>query len=133
MEEVLQRWPVDFLLYANNYEQIDDEHPILERIANTEQALDVFRQGAAMAKGTTSATGLVHSYFANIFGPPQYKTTHEELAKKTFEAASNSGVYIGQLRTRLGVPGYETIGPQEAAKSLFDLISSPSFRRSQSL
>jgi hypothetical protein len=124
LEEVLRGWPVDLMLYANNYEQVDDDHPILERIDNIEQALDVFRQGAAMAKGTTSATGLVHSYFANIFGPPQYKEMHEQLAKRTFAAAGESGVVIGQLRTRLGVPGYETTGPQEAAKALLRLVSS---------
>lgn len=124
LEEVLRGWPVDLMLYANNYEQVDDDHPILDRIDNVEQALDVFRQGAAMAKGTTSATGLVHSYFANIFGPPQYKAMHEQLAKRTFAAAGQSGVVIGQLRTRLGVPGCETSGPQEAAKALLQLISS---------
>jgi hypothetical protein len=77
-----------------------------------------------MAKGTTSAKGLVHSYFANIFGPPQYRILHEDLARKTFSAAFDSDVYVGQLRTRLGVPGFETRGPQEAAEALFNLISS---------
>ncbi len=35
--------------------------------------LDIFREGAVMSKGTTTSSGLVHSYFANIFGPPEYK------------------------------------------------------------
>lgn len=48
-----------------------------------------------MAKGTTTSSGLVHSYFANIFGPPQYKELHEELASKTFEAAFHAGVKVG--------------------------------------
>jgi len=83
----------------------------------------VFREGTAMAKGTTTATGLVHSYFANIFGPPQYRDAHEQLAEQTFKAAFKYGLYIGQLRTRLGIKGYEEDGPREAAKALFALIA----------
>jgi len=47
---------------------------------------------------------------------------HEPLAKKTFDAALKSGAWVGQLRTRLGVPGYETKGPEEAAKALLNLV-----------
>jgi hypothetical protein len=123
LEDVLQGYPVDFLLYANNYEQVDDDHPILDRLDSAEQALRVFRDGAAMAKGTTTATGLGHSYFANIFGPPQYRELHEPLAQATFAAAFAGSVFVGQLRTRLGIPGYEASGPREAARVLLDLIS----------
>jgi hypothetical protein len=72
---------------------------------------------------TLSSTGLVHSYFANIFGPPQYRGLHEELAVRTFHAAYASGVFIGQIRTRLGVPGFEQDGPREVAQALLELIS----------
>ncbi len=123
LAEVLHGYRVDYLLYANNYEQIDSEHPILEKFESAERALAVFAEGAAMAKGTTSATGLVHSYFANIFGPPQYRELHGRLAHEAFETAFKSGVFVGQLRTRLGVKGYETDGPQAAAKALFEMIS----------
>jgi hypothetical protein len=123
LKEILRGYPVDFLLYANNYEEVDEDHPALERIVDPEYAMGVFRQGAALAKGTTTSTGLVHSYFANIFGPPQYRELHEELATKVFQAAFGRGVYVGQLRTRLGIPGYETAGPQEAAKALLAVIS----------
>jgi hypothetical protein len=75
-----------------------------------------------MAKGTTTATGLGHSYFANIFGPPQYRDRHEALARKTFEAAYRTGTFVGQLRTRLAVPGYEMDGPREAAAALLQKI-----------
>ena len=44
------------------------------------EALKVFRDGTSMSKGTTTSTGLVHTYFANIFGPPQYRELHEQLA-----------------------------------------------------
>ena len=123
LDEVLHGYPVEILLYANNYEEVDAEHPIIERLETADHALRVFHEGAAMAKGTTTSTGLVHSYFANIFGPPQYKERHEKLAARTFEAAFKTGVYIAQMRTRLGIPGYEAKGPEEAAQALFALIS----------
>jgi hypothetical protein len=122
MENVLHGYQVDYLLYANNYEQADDEHPIIQRFNSVEEALAVFREGAAMSKGTTTATGLVHSYFANIFGPPLYKDLHDPLAAKIFQAAFDSGAFVGQMRTRLGIAGYESSGPQEAAKAMFKLI-----------
>ncbi|OGQ97383.1 MAG: hypothetical protein A2521_08420 [Deltaproteobacteria bacterium RIFOXYD12_FULL_57_12] len=123
IEEVLHGYAIDFLFYANNYEEVDGEHPIVEQFDNAEQALQVFREGAVMAKGTTTSTGLVHSYFANIFGPPQYKELHEALAEKTFHAAFTTGTRIGQLRTRLGIPGYEASGPEAAAQALIALIA----------
>lgn len=123
MEEVLHGYPVDILLYANNYEEVDEAHPLIEQFTNPEQALQVFREGAAMAKGTTTAKGLVHTYFANIFGPPQYRAIHEKLAQETFAAAFRAGVFVGQIRTRLGIPGYETKGPEEVARELFRLIA----------
>ena len=76
-----------------------------------------------MAKGTTTSTGLVHSYFANIFGPPQYRQLHEELAEPVFKAAFDSDVYVGQIRTRLGLEGCESDGPRAAARALLELIS----------
>ena len=123
LHEILRGYPVDFLLYANNYEQVDASHPVLERFDSAEQALNVFRDGAAMAKGTTTATGLVHSYFANIFGPPQYREPHDELAGQVFRTAFEKGLFVGQLRTRLGIPGFESKGPQQAAQALLDVIS----------
>lgn len=122
IEEVLKGHAIDLLLYANNYEEVDEEHPLVGLFADAEQALQVFREGAVMAKGTTTSTGLVHSYFANIFGPPQYRELHGELAEKTFAAAIKTGTRIGQLRTRLGIPGAESSGPEAAAKALIDLI-----------
>lgn len=123
MEEVLHGYPVDILLYANNYEEVDELHPLIEHFTCPEQALRVFREGAAMAKGTTTAKGLVHSYFANIFGPPQYQAIHDELAQKAFDVAFRGGIYVGQIRTRLGIPGYEAKGPEEVARELFRLIA----------
>ena len=75
-----------------------------------------------MSKGTTTSTGLVRNYFANIFGPAQRVEQHDEIATKTFAAAFDAGVFVGQLRTRLGVPGRESSGPREAAEALLAVI-----------
>ncbi|BER91921.1 phosphoenolpyruvate carboxykinase [Atrimonas thermophila] len=120
---VIKGWEVDFVLYANNYEEVDEEHPIIERFSNTQEALRVFAEGAVMSKGTTTATGIVHSYFANIFGPPQYRELHDELAQKYFEAFFKRGIFVGQMRTRLGIPGWERKGPEEVAKELIRILS----------
>ena len=74
-----------------------------------------------MSKGTTTSTGLVHSYFANIFGPRNIKNytkrLHIAILRRFFK-----GIWVGQLRTRLGIPGWETKGPEAAAKELFKMI-----------
>jgi hypothetical protein len=123
LSEVLRGYKVDFLLYANNFEQIDAEHPILEKFDAPQKALSIFREGAAMAKGTTTSTGLVHSYFANVFGPAQYKQEYDKLAGDIFDRAFKNSIFVGQFRTRLGVDGFETQGPREAAESLLEAIS----------
>lgn len=123
LEEVLHGYPIDILLYANNYEEVDEDHPIIARIPTAERALEIFRDAAAIAKGTTTSTGLVHTYFANSFGAPQYRELHEKIAQRTLDAAYEAGVFVGQLRTRLGVDGHEASGPKEAAMALFQLIA----------
>lgn len=122
-ENVMKGYAPDMVLYANNYEEIDDEHPIIERLHTPEAALHVFREGTAMSKGTTTSTGLVHTYFVNVFGAVQYKSIHEKIAGKVFEAFFHNNVFVGQLRTRLGVTGQEQRGPEEAARALLSMIS----------
>jgi hypothetical protein len=77
-----------------------------------------------MSKGTTTSTGLVHSYFANIFGPPEYRDIHEKIVEKYFNSFFKKGIFVGQMRTRLGIAGYETSGPREAASELLKIIGS---------
>ncbi|MCK7506618.1 MAG: hypothetical protein MZV70_22840 [Desulfobacterales bacterium] len=122
-EHVIKGYPVDMVLYANNYEAIDEEHQIIERLTTPETALHTFREGTAMSKGTTTSTGLVHTYFVNIFGAIQYKTVHEEIAKRYFKAFFDKDIFVGQLRTRLGIAGWERKGPEEAAQALLTMIS----------
>ena len=123
-ENVVRGVPVDIVLYANNYEQVDEGHPILERFGDSQSALRVFREGTAMSKGTTTSTGLVHTYFVNIFGAVQYRKQHDRLAERYFQAFFDAGLFVGQLRTRLGVNGWERLGCEEAAKAMLELIQS---------
>ncbi len=120
--DVVAGHTVDMLLYANNFEDVDDEHPIVDRSPSPEAALDVFRKGLRTAKGTSDESGLVGTYFGNPFGPEQLQERHEPIAARFFQAAFDAGIPVGQLRTRLGVEGMEREGPIEAAKGLFDLI-----------
>jgi hypothetical protein len=122
-EHVVKGYFVDMVLYANNYEEVDEEHPIIEHLATPETALHIFREGTAMSKGTTTSTGLVHTYFVNIFGAVQYKSLHEEIAKRYFEVFFQHKIFVGQLRTRLGIIGWERKGPEEAARALLQTIS----------
>jgi len=122
LDEVVRGYPIDFLLYANNYEAVDEAHPVLDRLNTLEHALRIFRRGTAMSKGTTTTLGLVHTYFANVFGPPQYRELHEKLACSTFRTAFKNNIWVGQLRTRLGIQGCEAQGPQAAAQALLDLL-----------
>ncbi len=120
--EVVRGYPVDFVLYANNYDVVDEGHPVIRAFTSPEEALDVFRAGAVMSKGTTTTTGLVNSYFANIFGPPEYVPEQEAAAKRFFQAFFDQGILVGELRTQLGVSGMEHSGPEVAAQALLDVI-----------
>jgi hypothetical protein len=111
---------VDALLYANNYEEVDTDHPLLEFFSTIEEALLVFESGARMAKGTTDEKGLVYSYFANPFWASQKRREHEAVSRYFFERLLASGIRIGTLRTRLGVGGYETSGPEGAARAILE-------------
>jgi hypothetical protein len=121
-ETVISGHKIDYILYANNYEEIDGGHPVIERFSSPETAINIFRNGAVMSKGTTATSGLVNTYFANIFGPPEYRELHESIAEKYFRAFFKNNVYVGQMRTRLGIPGYANSGPKEAATALMKII-----------
>lgn len=121
-EDVVAGYPVDLLLYANNYEDVNPDQPAVELFADADQALDVFRAGYRAAKGTTDEKGLVRTYFANPFGAEQMRELHEPLARRYFAGAFQRGVKVGQLRTRLGIDGFEMEGPRLAAEALFERI-----------
>lgn len=120
---VMRGYKPDMVLYANNYEDVDAEHPLIERLESPEAALSVWRDGAAMSKGTTTSTGLVHTYFVNIFGATQYRPEHDGIAERYFGAFYDQGIFVGQLRTRLGIPGWERSGPEAAARALLTSLT----------
>jgi energy-coupling factor transporter ATP-binding protein EcfA2 len=122
-ETIVKGHRIDFILYANNYEEIDSKNPVIERFKTPEKALEVFRTGTVMSKGTTTSSGLVQSYFANIFGPPEYKELHDAIAERFFENFFRNNIFVGQIRTRLGIPGHEISGPREAATELLRIIA----------
>lgn len=123
-KEIIKGYPVDLFIYANNYEDVKEGMEEIEYFNNAEEAISVFKDGARMAKGTTSEKGLVKSYFANPFGPLQKQEDTNILIKKYFENFFSTGVKVGQIRTCLGVEGKEKTGPKNAAIKLFDIIKS---------
>ena len=76
-----------------------------------------------MAKGTTTEYGLVGSYFANPFGPVQRKEQTEPILVDYFKSMFKQGIKVGQLRTRLGIKGYEHNGPREAAVAILKYLT----------
>lgn len=119
-KEITTGRPVDMFLYANNYEENGDE---FEFFNDVNEAKEVFVRGARKAKGTTTETGLVESYFANPFGPVQLKEQTDLLIDKYFEALFKNNIKVGQLRTRLAVEGQEHSGPAKAAEKLLSYIN----------
>lgn len=118
--EITKGYPIDLLLYANNYEEGEE----LEFFTNIDTAIDVFRSGRRMAKGTTTERGLVETYFANPFGPAQKVEDTDKLIYEYFNKFFQTGIKVGQLRTCLGVNGKEKEGPKKAAVKLLEQIKS---------
>jgi len=120
---ITKGYPVDLFYYANNYTAVEENGQSIEYFKTEEEAIKVFRSGARMAKGTTTETGLVESFFANPFGPAQKQKETEILLKMYFNKMYNeANVKVGQIKTCLGVKGQEKTGPRNAALELFDEI-----------
>lgn len=119
-KDVVAKHDVDLFLYANNY---DEEGEALSFFDTPEEALEVFRAGNRMAKGTTTEYGLVGSYFANPFGPVQRREQTEPILQDYFKRMFKQGVKVGQLRTRLGIKGNEHKGPKDAAMAILKYVT----------
>ena len=76
-----------------------------------------------MAKGTTTESGLVESYFANPFGPLQKSEETDKLLDLYFDTLFSTNVKVGEIYTQLGVKGSEKTGPRDAAMELFKEIT----------
>ena len=116
---IRQNHQVDIVLYANNYK---DDARMVSTFANVEAALKVFTKGERLAKGTTSEVGLVSSYFANPFGPVQRKAQTDVLLARYFACLYETKVLLGEIYTRLALPGHESNGPQSASEKLLQYL-----------
>lgn len=118
--DIMKGYPVDYFFYANNYDKTENNE--IEFFDNYKTAIDIFKAGRRMAKGTTTEVGVVDSYFANPFGPAQKQKETDVLIEKYFKDMFNKGVKVGVIKTQLGIKGMEKIGPRKAAEKLFELI-----------
>jgi len=118
---IMRGYPIDVVLYANNYTPVPEGSSTIRWFDQPADALKVFRDGTVMSKGTTTTTGLTATYFANVFGPQQYQAVHEKIAKEYFKAFFKNGTRVGELYTQLGISGCEHTGPELAARELLDL------------
>ena len=118
-ETITKGYEVDILLYANNYENNDDS---LELFSDITSAKTIFIEGKRRAKGTTTETGLVNSYFANPFGPVQRQVQNDLIIEKVFSQLESNETKIGQIYTKLAIKGQEQVGPEKVALNLFKLI-----------
>lgn len=118
--DIMKGYKVDIMLYANNFQ--DPEGEEMKLFNDYHDAMDVFRRGERRAKGTTSETGIVSSYFANPFGPVQRQAQTEVLLEKYFSQLAKNNIPIGMIHTQLAIPGKEQEGPRIAAEKLFAWI-----------
>lgn len=117
-QQIMHGYDVDMVLYANNYDDCDD----IKFFDNKDDALKTFVRGARKAKGTTGEVGLVESFFANPFGPVQKEAETRVLLEQYFTKLFETNVLVGEIHTRLAVPGMEQDGPQAMANRLFSLL-----------
>ena len=121
-KEITRGYPIDILLYANNYTPLSNGDKAITYFDNIENAKETFRDGKRMAKGTTTELGLVTSYFANPFGPVQKMKETDQLLDLYFEQFFKANLKVGEIKTQLGIEGLETAGPRSAAMELFEII-----------
>lgn len=121
-DEINLGYEVDFFLYADNYSAVLDGCDSIEIFDKKEEALRVFKRGARLAKGTTTETGLVQTYFANPFGPVQKREECDKLLDKYFDTLFENKVKVGTIKTQLGLNNMQFEGPRSAAIELFELI-----------
>lgn len=118
-ETIMHGYKVDILLYANNYQ---DNEQVLTIFESEEEAKKIFIKGTRKAKGTTSESGVIDSFFANPFGPVQRQEQTMKIIDRVFDTLYTKEVPVGQIYTKLGIDGFERKGPEEAAKEIFEWL-----------
>lgn len=121
-KDIITPTPIDFFFYANNYTEVKEDSERIVFFSSVEEAIKVFSAGKRMSKGTTSEEGMTESYFANPFGAVQRQEVHHKIAEQFLTKMFETGVRVGEIRTMLGVEGYEKEGTQLAARALLKLI-----------
>lgn len=117
-EIVAMNHRIDLFAYANNY----DDKLGLHRFDELEAAKATCKEGKRMAKGTTQEVGISTTYFANPFGPMQQQEVCEPLIDQMFVALRDSGCFVGEIYTHLGLDKENRDGINIAAKELLDFI-----------
>ena len=120
--QIMRGYEVDMVLYANNYAPEEEAPEAITFFKDEEAAKKVFIRGARKAKGTTQEIGLVESFFANPFGPVQREDKTRVIIDSMFKWLFDNEIPVGELHTRLAVPGQEHDGPAKAARELFKLL-----------
>lgn len=118
-KDIMQGYKVDIFLYANNFE---NKKNVLRLIENKDEAVSIFKKGTRKAKGTTTESGVIDSYFANPFGVVQRKAQSELLIKRVFDVLYDTHIEVGEIYTKLAIDGFERKGPEKAAQKLFEWI-----------
>lgn len=123
-KQIMEGYKVDFFLYANNYDRLNPDDKSISLFDNKKEAIETFKAGARMAKGTTTEEGLVKSYFANPFGPFQKQEMCDDLIETYFDKLFNDNIKVGTIRTQLAIDNMESEGPKKSARELFEIIKS---------
>ncbi len=117
--QIMKGYKVDIVLYANNFDDLNKE---MDFFSDVTTAKNTFIRGARKAKGTTQEIGLVESFFANPFGPVQREEQTRAIIDTYFNQLFEDKVPVGQIYTRLAIPGYEHEGPAMVAKKFFEFL-----------
>lgn len=109
---------VDMFLLANNFIKSVNH---LFKFSDKETAIKEFSDAPRVAKGTTNEVGLVHTFFANPFGPVQEQEKVEKLINVYFSSLFKNNIYVGKLYTELAIDRIN--GPLKGAGELLELIN----------
>lgn len=123
-KQIMEGYKVDFFLYANNYDRLNPDDKSISLFDDKKKAIETFKAGARMAKGTTTEEGLVKSYFANPFGPFQKQEMCDDLIETYFDKLFKDNIKVGTIRTQLAIDNMESEGPKKSARELFEIIKS---------
>ena len=115
-DDITQGVKIDAILYANNYEEKNEK---IRLFANKDEALEVFKRGARVAKGTTGETGLVTTFYANPFGPVQLQDETNILLDNYFDYFYKEGIQVGEIYTGLALPN----GAEQPVYAALELLN----------